>query len=160
MNGREALKISMDTGELVALTFLEDLSDEEMMLRPATGSNHINWQLGHLILSEHKFIKQINAEAVPDLPEDFDTKYSREAATIDNPNMFSKKEELLRIYREQRAASKALLEQMTDDDLDRPTGIDYAPNFGALFAMLGSHQMMHVGQWAVVRRQLGRAPLI
>ncbi|TWT56923.1 DinB superfamily protein [Thalassoglobus neptunius] len=160
MNSREALRISMETGELVALTYLEGLTDDEMMLRPATGANHINWQFGHLILSEHKFMMQIDAESVPDLPDGFEMMYARETISIDDPERFLKKAELLEVYRAQRTASKQILDRMTDDELDQKTGIDYAPNFGALFSMLGSHQLMHAGQWAVVRRQLGRIPLI
>jgi hypothetical protein len=30
---------------------------------------------------------------------------------------------------------------------------------GALFSVEGSHWLMHAGQWAVIRRQLGRKPL-
>ena len=69
------------------------------------------------------------------------------------------REELLAIYREQRAAVLRLLETLSESDLDRPTGIEYAPTVGALVSMQGGHWIMHAGQWAVIRRQLGRKPL-
>ena len=34
-----------------------------------------------------------------------------------------------------------------------------APSVGAAFSMQGGHWLMHAGQWAVVRRQLGREPI-
>jgi len=37
--------------------------------------------------------------------------------------------------------------------------ITHAPTIGAMFSMHGTHYVMHAGQWAVVRRQLGRKPL-
>ena len=36
---------------------------------------------------------------------------------------------------------------------------DYAPTVGDAFLILGSHWLMHAGQWAVLRRKLGKPPL-
>ena len=35
----------------------------------------------------------------------------------------------------------------------------YIPDWGTAFVMQDSHWVMHAGQWAVIRRQLGRPPL-
>jgi hypothetical protein len=32
-------------------------------------------------------------------------------------------------------------------------------NVAGIFLMQGTHWTMHAGQWAVIRRKLGRAPL-
>ena len=51
---------------------------------------------------------------------------------------------------------------LSDDDLDKesPESMkQYAPTTGHVFELLGSHWMMHCGQWVIVRRQLGKAPL-
>ena len=37
--------------------------------------------------------------------------------------------------------------------------LQYAKNWGALFELAGSHFLMHCGQWAVVRRQMGKPAL-
>ena len=71
----------------------------------------------------------------------------------------AKKDELLAIHKQQRAATLVALEKLSDDKLGAPTGLDYAPTVGSLFSLLGSHWLMHAGQWVVVRRQLGRKPL-
>ncbi len=55
-----------------------------------------------------------------------------------------------------REASLAALEKVPDAALDQPTGIPYAPTVGALFLMIGNHPLMHAGQFAVVRRKLGK----
>jgi uncharacterized protein (DUF1330 family) len=36
----------------------------------------------------------------------------------------------------------------------------YAPTVAAAFSMLGSHWLMHAGQWVIVRRELGREIVI
>ncbi|MEX0819769.1 MAG: DinB family protein, partial [Pirellulaceae bacterium] len=65
-------------------------------------------------------------------------------------------------YQEQRAGTLAALAKLSDEDLDKPSPEaiqSYAPNVAAAFSMQGSHWLMHAGQWAVVRRQLGKPPL-
>ena len=159
MNARQAIKLAIDAGDTVSLSYLEDLTDAELLHRPCPGCNHINWQIGHLITAENNMLNQLAAGALPALPAGFAEKYSKETSTSDDASKFCKKEELLKIHRQQRAATLALLDKMTDDKLDAPTGIDFAPTVGSLLSLQGSHWLMHAGQWAVVRRQLGQKPL-
>ena len=63
---------------------------------------------------------------------------------------------------EQRAGTLAALENLSDDDLDAaaPESLkQIAANIGGVFSMQPTHWTMHSGQWAVVRRKLGRPPL-
>ena len=162
MDARDALKISINMGRMITTSYLEDLTDAEMLHRPCAGANHINWQLGHLIASEHGLVSGVCPGAMPPLPEGFAEKYSRDNAGVDDAAKFENKETLLKVYQEQRAGTMAALEQLSNDDLDEPSPEQfraYAPNVAAVFEMQGSHYVMHAGQWAVIRRQLGRPPL-
>ena len=40
----------------VAQTYLADLSDDDLFIRPHEKANHIAWQLGHLITSEYNLL--------------------------------------------------------------------------------------------------------
>ena len=159
MNAKEALKIAIDVGRMISLGYVEDLTDQELLHRPAKGANHINWQLGHLIQSENEMINIVAPGTMPPLPAGFAEKYSRDTATSDDPSKFLKKDELLRIWEGQRTALLKALDNVSDADLDKQTGQSWAPTVASLFAMGGTHWVMHAGQWAVVRRQLGRPPL-
>jgi hypothetical protein len=162
MNTREAIKASIDMAKMISMSYIGDLSDGDLMKRPCKGCNHINWQLGHLIASEHKMIDSCLPGSMPALPAGFTDKYSKEAAESDDTSHFHSKDELIGVFQEQRAATLAALDKCSDKDLDNPSPENmqaYAPNWGSAFAMQGSHWLMHVGQWAVVRRQLGHPPL-
>ena len=159
MQARDALRLSIDMGKLISLAYLEDLTDAEMMKRPFPGCNHITWQVGHLIASEHSMIEKIAPGSVPPLPTGFAEKYTSETSKRDNPGDFHTKAELMAAFESTRAGTLAALARESDADLDKPTGVDYAPTVGAMYELQGSHWLMHVGQWAVVRRQCGRAPL-
>jgi len=130
----------------------------ELLKRPCPGCNHINWQLGHLIVSEQHHLELAGAETVP-LPPGFKERYTYDTAPSDDPKVFCTKSELVQAYKEQRAATFAALGKATDADLARQTRIDWAPTVASLFAMQGNHALMHAGQWVIVRRQLGRKPL-
>ncbi|MEY4176632.1 MAG: hypothetical protein RLY70_206 [Planctomycetota bacterium] len=159
MNAREAIKLSLDTGHMVFSAYLEGLSDADLMRRASPGINHINWQLGHLIVAEHQMVGKACPGAMPALPAGFAEKYAKETAGSDDASQFCSKAELLKTAHEQRTATVAALEKLTDADLDQQTGIPYAPTVGSLFSLQGSHTLMHAGQWAVVRRQLGHKPI-
>ncbi len=159
MDSREAIKGSIDTADFVAMGYLADLTDQDFMLRPHPGCNHINWQIGHLVTAEHDLIEKVAPGAMPALPVGFAEQYTKETATSNDPTKFGKKDELLRVAKEQRAATLAALSKVSDADLDRPTGLDYAPTVGAMFLLQGSHWLMHCGQWVIVRRSLGKPAL-
>jgi len=162
MNSQEAIKLSLDMGNMVGLSYLEDMTDEELMQRPDPGCNHVIWQLGHLISSERQITEGVAPGSMPALPEGFADRYSKDTARSDDPTAFDSKETLLALHQQVREATLAALEQQTDESLDAasPESMQaYAPTVGAAFNLHGNHWLMHAGQWAVLRRKLGRAPL-
>lgn len=159
MKATDAIQLTINMGKHLSLGYLGDLTDEELLKRPCPGCNHINWQVGHLIASERDMIENLVPGSMPKLPEGFAQKYSKEGAKSDRPADFATKAELLAQLEAVRAGTLAALAKQSETDLDKPTGLDYAPTAGAMFELQGSHWLMHVGQWAVVRRQCGRPPL-
>lgn len=159
MNAREVIKLSIDMAQMVSGGYLEDLTDEQLMLRPHPGCNHINWQVGHLIAAENHHLRTIAPDAAPPLPAGFAEQYSSATASSDDPAKFRRKDELLKLHAEQLAAVLATLERLDDAALDRPSGIHYAPTVGAVMSMQASHWLMHAGQWVIVRRALGKPAL-
>ncbi len=157
MNVQQLLVVSLETSDLICLGYLQDLSDDDLMLRPHVGCNHLNWQIGHLIQSEHEMMQRV--ASMPTLPDGFARRYTKETQGLDRRNDFCTKDELFQAQQEQRAGTLAALGQISETDLDRPTGVDYAPTVGALLALIPAHWLMHAGQWVIVRRELGR-PLL
>jgi hypothetical protein len=159
MNAHDVIKFSLDSATHVVSSLLADLTDAELMHRPAPGCNHINWQIGHCINGEHQRVEKVFPGSMPALPAGFAEKYTGESAKSDDAGAFCKKEELLRVFAEQRAGAAAALAKCSAEDLSKPCE-GWTPTVGAMFTGMGSlHWMMHVGQWTVVRRELGRAPL-
>jgi hypothetical protein len=162
MDTQGAILKSMALADMICQGYLGDLTDSELMIRAVPGVNHIAWQLGHLIASEHGLISDAFPGVMPPLPEGFKARHSKETASDDNPAHFLKKAEYLKLGAEQRQGTLAALAKQTDADFDKPAPESmrsYAPTIGDLFTLMGSHWLMHAGQWAVVRRKQGRPPL-
>ena len=162
MDAKSVIKAALDCSEMIALGYLDDLTDDELMQRPVEGCNHVNWQVGHLIASEHQMLEACFPGQMPSLPDGFADRYDKPAASSDDPSQFENKQRLMELYRQQRDGTLAALDSVTPEDLDRETDESmrsYAPTVGAALIMQETHWMMHAGQWAVLRRKLGRAPL-
>lgn len=162
MDARGAIRQSYQTCDMIYQGYLSDLTDAELLVRPVSGTNHIAWQLGHLITSENGMIGGICPETMPPLPAGFAERHSKEKATSDNPADFLTKAEYLRLAAEQRQGVLAALDKQSPEDFDKPSPESirsYAPTVGDAFNLIGLHWLMHAGQWAVTRRKLGRPPL-
>ncbi len=160
MDAKTALQDALATADMIGNAYLSDLSDAEFMQRPHPQCQHINWQVGHLIASEHGMLSGIAAGKMPPLPEGFEEKYGKDTAGCDDPAMFASKAELMDAYRAQRAGTLAVLEGLSPAELDNETGVSYAPTVGSTISMQGTHWLMHCGQWVIVRRNNGKPIVI
>jgi hypothetical protein len=148
-------------GERVLNAYLADLSDADLLVRPVEGQNHIAWQLGHVLSTEHGLVDQIKPGASPSLPSGFVEAHGRDEASTrsDDPARFCSKATYLELWQAQRAATKAVLAELDDADLDAP-GPErvrrMVPTVGGAFVLLGTHSLMHIGQFVGVRRKLNK----
>jgi hypothetical protein len=162
MNAREVIRHAIKGSEMVCNMYLEDLTDADLLVRPVPGANHIAWQLGHLIAAENGIVEAAFPGSMPPLPAGFKEKYTTETSRLDDAKAFHGKTELLNLLIQQRAGTMAVLDKITDADLDKPAPEhfkSFAPTIADILLLHGNHNLMHAGQWAVVRRKLGRAPL-
>ena len=160
MTPKDLIKHTIDLCHSVLSDYLSDLTDEDLLVRPVPGANHIAWQLGHLIASENALTGA--GYAMPELPEGFAESYTKETAGSDDPAMFLGKSQYLELFEQQRAATLAALDATPESDLDKaaPESCrEYAPTVGIMFNLIGIHEMMHAAQFAIVRRKLGKPAL-
>lgn len=161
MDIKQGILSSLAQADMVVGSYLADLTDEELLVRSLPGTNHIAWQWGHLISSERFVIEKIAPGKMPALPEGFEAAHKRDNAQSDDPAGFLSKKEYEQLAQKVRGVTLAVLKDLTPEDLDRP--VEKMPPVvkvvGDLFFFLSMHWLMHTGQWAIVRRKLGRPPL-
>jgi hypothetical protein len=162
MNTREAIKLSYATPDQICRGYLGDLKDSDLLIRPVPGANHIAWQLGHLIQSEYEMTESLFPGSSPPLPAGFKQKHVKATAASDDAEAFCSKEEYLKFYDQVRAGTFKALDTVKDADWDKPAPEQirsFCPTIASVFLLHPQHWLMHAGQWAVVRRKLGKPPL-
>jgi hypothetical protein len=162
MNARDVIKSTFATPDMIFRSYLGDLTDADLLVRPVPKANHIAWQLGHLITSEHEFVEGLCPGLASPLPEGFAAKHKKEKAESDNPKDFYKKDEYFKLYDQVRASTLKMVDTVSESDYDKPAPEkfrSYCPTVASVLTLSSAHWLMHVGQWAIVRRKLGKPPL-
>ncbi|MCI0462717.1 MAG: DinB family protein [Gemmataceae bacterium] len=163
MNGREAIQSALTSTRDLLGWYVSDLSDADLLVRPAPSANHIAWQLGHLVTAESGLIKpELPDIPYPELPAGFLERHANKNASIESTEGFGTRAEYLDLFTKARNATIAAVGKLSDSDLDRPTKgpmAKFAPTLGQLFLLVANHTLMHAGQFTVLRRKLGKPVL-
>jgi len=163
MNAQDAIRATLETSSMILNSYLGDLSDADLMSRPAKGCNHIAWQLGHLIASECNLLNSIQPGAAAELPAGFAEKHSKETCGEDDASKFCTKQEYLDLFEKVHAATLESLQKTTAEDLDAESPEQFRqmfPTVGNIYVLIATHGMMHAGQLVPVRRALGKPIVI
>ena len=163
MNAQDAIRSTMDISSMVLQAYVGDMTDDDLMRRPAVGCNHLAWQLGHLIASECSLLEAIRPGAAAVLPDGFAQEHGKETSGSDDPDQFQSKQEYLDLLEKVRAESMVALEKCSSADLDEPSPEQYRemfPTVGSIFVLIATHGLMHAGQFVPVRRALDKPVVI
>jgi uncharacterized damage-inducible protein DinB len=163
MNGKQALRASLQSTQHLIGMYLSDLSDADLLVRPLPGANHIAWQFGHIIDGERHLMSAIPGASYPEMPAGFSETHDMKAASSDSTKGFLTKSQYLELFNKVRAATIAAVDKLSDADLDKPNSgsmAKFAPTIGDLIVLVANHTMMHGGQFSVVRRKLGKPVLM
>jgi hypothetical protein len=162
MNAKDLLKHNIRFSQMVTKSYVEDVTDDEMLVRALPGSNHLAWQLGHLVASERSLYQMVGCE-MPGLPEGFEAVHGTDNTESDDPSQFLSKAEYLSMMETMHAAAEAAIDTFDEADLDKPSPEkvrSFFPTVGSVLFMAGGHEMMHAGQIAAIRRKLGKPVVI
>jgi hypothetical protein len=138
-------------------SLLKDFSDADMLFRPAKTANHAIWQMGHLANSVLGMVTMCDPSVA--FPFEDDARFGKSKASIDDPAFFPGKAELLARFDQAMDIAAAWVAKLSDAELAKPTPERiqaFAPTVGALAILVASHPFMHMGQFTVTRRALGK----
>ena len=79
MNAHDVLKEMLGSARFVMLSYLQDMRDEELLVRPVPGAHHAAWQLGHLIVSERRMVDAVAPGYGVALPDGFEAAHPKDA---------------------------------------------------------------------------------
>jgi hypothetical protein len=155
----DLIRENLTRSESIALARVDEMRDHCFVFPTPRGGAHTLWTLGHLAFIEGQVVRQFmlgEPNPLSDWEEPFDGS-DVSGAKGDYPPF----EQVLAACRKSRADTLALLDTLTEEDLDRPSA--NAPDgFAELFGtyrrclqFVADHWFMHRGQLADARRAAG-----
>lgn len=148
----------LGTSRYVMSAYLSDMTDSDLLVCPVDGAHHAAWQLGHLIINERRMVEGVREGSGIALPADFERPYGKEVP-LNACEGYLTVREYSELLKEQRTRTLALLSELEESDFDRPAPEfmrGYAKSTASVFLSIASHELMHAGQIAVIRRRLGK----
>lgn len=149
------------TARFVMTQYLQGLTDADLLVRPVEGAHHAAWQLGHLIVSEGRMVDGVRKGMGIALPPGFDVAHEKDPKYSRNTGFFTLAE-YVALMNQQRERTLELLRDLPEEALALPAPEfmrAYAPTNASVFLAVASHELMHAGQIAVLRRLL-RLPVV
>lgn len=152
----------LGTSRYVLSAYLSDMTDQDILVCPVQGAHHTAWQLGHLLLNECRMVEGVKAGSGVSLPTDFEHAHGKEVPLEATQGCLSVAE-YKELMNSQRAKTLALLMELEEGDFSQPAPEfmrGYAKHVSSVFMSIASHELMHAGQIAVVRRRLGKPVVV
>jgi hypothetical protein len=156
MGPKDVILKTLELSDFIVNKYLDDLSDADLRLVPVEGMHPIAFQLGHLITSERRLVDMVAPGASPALPSGFEEHHDIKNPPKDSTHL-APKAEYMRLWALQRAATKKVLENVSDSELDDTRDgklPPFIPTVGAVLSLTGLHPINHSGQFVAVRRLL------
>ncbi len=163
MQSKELLLTANQHAGTLTIPLMEDLRTAPLV-PPTPGGNHAHWVVGHLLFSEGRFQQIMQGGENPF--EDLQSCFGGQSTPKADGSGYQPYADLLSALQLQHQTVIAMLESLTESDLDQPSQScppGFEPFFGTwrhVLLMRSMHWMMHRGQLADCRRAAGREPLL
>ena len=158
----DAIAHGLTVSSALLQRYVADLTPEEYLHRPTDKSNCTAWLIGHLILSDRRGLAMLGVSDLPPLPAgDFEKRFSRDEG-CPQASDFGDVENLMPLFDKHRSLLIDAVKRASAAQLDKPIETP-RPLFKTVAEMInfyGHHTTMHAGQITIIRRSLGRPPLV
>jgi len=145
-----------------AMNLLDHLDDELWFRQPQEGINHVAWQVGHLAIVEYSLcLKRVRGEKEGDndlIPvEQYGKLFGKGSTPTPNPADYPAPEEIRAVLNAVHAQVMKETAALSEATLAESCGPPH-PMFstkGDALRFCPKHEMLHVGQVALLRRLFG-----
>ena len=156
----ELLAFGLSGSQKMLKRYLADLSPQEYLHRPTPKANCAAWTVGHLAMTDWYALKRLGGEP-PVLPDGFERRFSRDEG-CPQAEEFGDVGAIVPVFDAHRdrltELAKSVPAERLDARLEKP--IAFAKTFGEALSFIAMHTSMHAGQIVIIRRSLGRPPLM
>lgn len=161
MTANESIARELDQARSMLKFFVADFGPGDWLHRPHPKANNAAWTIGHLVLSDRSMLGKLGVTDLPPLPEGFEQRFSRSenAPAADDFGDISSLVPLFDQHRDALIAAVKAAGEKLDQPLDKPHPL-FGEKLGHTVGFMNLHVAMHAGQITIIRRSLGRPPLV
>jgi hypothetical protein len=156
MQMKEAIKFALAGSDRAVLSVIDEMSVTPTVFPTPNGGCHPLWVLGHLVVVEGMIPAILFGDKNP--AADWQKYFGQSSEPVADAGVYPPFAEVREKYRRLREQNLALLESLTEEDLDKPTKApptgqeqEFA-TYGRSFLVLALHQMMHRSHVTDARR--------
>jgi hypothetical protein len=141
--------------------YIDDLSPQEFLHRPAPKANCTAWLIGHLTLSDRGALRFAGEKDLPPVPDGFEKQFSRDEGCPQAED-FGDISLLMPLFDRHRQQLIETVRRAPAELLDRPPekSLPFAKTVAEFIEYMSLHCAMHAGQITIIRRSLGRPPVV
>src|SRR5882724_7740375 len=163
MQTKEAIKFALNVSNGAVMSEIDKMSDAATTFPTPNGGCHPLWVLGHLTMVEGMIPAALFGDKNP--VAEWGQYFGENSEPVADASAYPSFDTIRKKYAELREQNLALLESLSEADLDKPTKAppkgreqEFA-TYGQSFLVLALHQTMHRGNVTDARRAAGRAGL-
>ena len=160
MYTKDAIRFTLAASEEAVLASLKGIEDAPLTFPTANGGCHPLWIMGHLAIVEGLVYETLSGRENPAAA--WGEMFSPGTVASPDASEYPALEVVKERYASLRAKNLALLDSMSEADLDKPTahqppGLEHLfDTYGKVLLTLGLHQMSHKAQLTDAARTAGR----
>jgi DinB superfamily len=161
----QILVAALTTAQKILNRYTDDLTPQEWLRRPCEGGNAVAWIVGHLVITERSSLAKagLKPDQLPRLPEGFEKRFGREPEAPKAAD-FGDTTILMPLFNQHRQLLIDTVKNLPPAALDQPLEKPHpmiGTTAGEAITFLGAtHTSMHAGQITIIRRTMGKPPLV
>jgi hypothetical protein len=162
MTANDAIAKSLESSHMLLKRYTADLTPAEYLHRTSPTANCAAWTIGHLVLTERRCLGTFGLASLPPLPDGFEKAFGRDEG-CPQASSFGDVSVLMPLFDRHRELLIDTVRRATQEQLDAPLETPRPPRFvtvGEQALFMATHVAMHAGQITLIRRSLGRPPLV
>jgi len=158
----EAIAHNLTNSKMMVHRFTDDLKADEFLHRPTPKANCAAWLVGHLALADRRMLVLLGQESkLPKLPDGFEKRFSRDEG-CPQASEFGDASALLPIFDQHRDQLIETVKNAKPEQLNKALEktMPMFKTVGEAVNFMSLHSAMHAGQITIIRRSMGKPPLI
>jgi hypothetical protein len=165
MTGVDVIKSALGMSQQLTLQVINDMRDAPLTYPTPNGGNHPLWVLGHLAYAEGSLVQKI-MQGRDNPVDEWAEHFGPGSEPHEDASRYPGMDEVMAKYEQLRGQTMSLLNELSDEDLDRtsaacPEGREaFFGTWGGCLSAVALHTMNHRGQVCDSRRALQRERLL